>query len=223
MSALRDTLREAMPEPVHRAQLVLRRASRIRAAGVIFIHIPKNAGVSVNRALHGRFMGHYTARDVSRYCPGLWAELPSFAVTRNPWARCLSAYRFATQHPPGPGAARIARPARYQGRAFETFGRFVRDWLPAKPLALRDQVFRPQSGFVCDSRGCVMVDHLGQVEDMPGLAAWLHRTLGQPVQIGHANRSAGTVWDYREAYDDDTAEIVARLYAEDIARFGYRF
>ena len=223
MIAIRDALRESLPESVHRAQLALRRAARMQAAGVIFIHIPKNAGVSVNQALHGRFMGHYTARDVARYCPRLWAELPSFALTRNPWARCLSAYRFATQRTRAPDAARIARPGRYRGREFESFGRFVRDWLPAEPLAHRDQVFRAQSGFVCDPGGCIMVDHLGRVEDMPGIAAWLHRTLGHPVRIGHANRSADSGRDYRQAYDDESAEIVARLYAEDIARFGYSF
>ncbi|GAH07415.1 unnamed protein product, partial [marine sediment metagenome] len=58
-------------------------------------HIPRNGGTSINNALYGRFMGHYTARDVRFWAPDLFGRLPSFAVTRNPWARLLSAYRFA--------------------------------------------------------------------------------------------------------------------------------
>ncbi len=222
---LRQTLRSAMPEPLHRAQLAMRRAPLMRRAGVIFIHIPKNAGVSVNTALYGQFMGHYTAREVARYCPQTWRTLPSFALTRNPWERCLSAWRFATQpEPTNPLSARIRHPERYHVPECASFGRFVRDWLPARPLATRDQVFRPQSDYVTGGDGKVIVDFVGRVDAMDEVEAWLAQTLGRAVPIGHQNRSAGPSGrDYRTAYDDETAGIVAGLYAEDIARFGYTF
>lgn len=226
MINLQQHLREAIPEPLHRAQLAARRAPLMRQAGVIFIHIPKNAGVSINLALYGRFMGHYTAREVARYCPGTWRALPSFALTRNPWERCLSAYRFATQLPAGiaAGKAQIARPNLYRTPEFISFKCFVRDWLSAEPLARRDQVFRPQVDYVTDKGGRQIVDFIGRVDAMGEVEAWLARTLGRRIAISHENRSAGAApTDYRQAYDDETAEIVGKLYARDAERFGYTF
>ncbi|MBU3036015.1 sulfotransferase family 2 domain-containing protein [Tritonibacter mobilis] len=226
MIQLRQHLRDALPEPIHRAQLAIRRAALMRRAEVIFIHIPKNAGFSINLALYGRFMGHYTAREVARYCPGTWRRLPSFALTRNPWERCLSAYRFAIQTPTDPSAskAQIAHPHRYTGVEFASFKSFVQEWLPAEPLSRRDQVFRPQVDYVTDKAGQQIVDFIGRVDAMAEVEIWLTHMLGKPIEIGHENRSAGAApANYRHAYDDQTAEIVSKLYAQDIQRFGYKF
>jgi hypothetical protein len=72
-----------------------RRLDRIRAAGVWFIHIPKNASVSVMSILYREQMYHPTVRYYARVAPDV-AALPSFAVWRDPVERFASACRFAS-------------------------------------------------------------------------------------------------------------------------------
>ena len=61
----------------------------------------------------------------------------------------------------------------------------------------------------------------------PALAAqpysypWIGSRLGVTVKAAHRNRSSRG--DYRRYYSDDTAALVARIYAADIVLTGARF
>ena len=46
--------------------------------------------------------------------------------------------------------------------------------------------------------------------------------LGFKLRVPHANKSERGA-DYRSYYDDDLAEFVGGLCAEDVAQFGYSF
>lgn len=212
------------PRFAYAAQLIWRRAAIWRRAGVIFIHIPKNGGTSINLALYGRFMGHVTAAEVRRWAPRTYAALPSFALTRNPWDRCLSAWRYvrAGRGSGGGPAVIVDRPERYQAPEFATFERFVEEWLPGQELSALDQVFHPQFPYVADAGGRVLVSFLGRIEDMTALEAFLSRNLGRAPQIGHVNRT-GAPGHYRAWYTPRTRDIVARIYADDVERLGYDF
>jgi chondroitin 4-sulfotransferase 11 len=63
MQKLLQSLKDYVPEGWQNRILVRRRAHLLREAGIVFIHIPKAAGSSVNQALYGRFMGLYSAQD----------------------------------------------------------------------------------------------------------------------------------------------------------------
>ncbi|SIQ75299.1 hypothetical protein SAMN05421641_11364 [Paracoccus thiocyanatus] len=70
----------------------------------------------------------------------------------------------------------------------------------------------------CAVRGLRIPGAAGQGDDLPQLET----RLGFPLHpLPHENRSDHGDW--RAAYDAETAGIVARAAAEDIARFGYRF
>lgn len=213
-----------LPEPIRFGSLVFRRRHLWVKAGVIFIHVPRNGGTSINTALYGRFMGHYSARDVRIWAPDLFGRLPSFAVTRNPWARLLSAYRFARagRAIDGPAGVGIRHPERYQAPVFGSFERFVVEWLPERDLSKEDLVFRLQSGFVLERDGEVLVSHLGRLEALSELETYLTRTLGRPLKIGHINRT-GDILPYRMAYTAEMRDIVARAYGQDVEAFGYEF
>ncbi len=211
-----------LPAPARAALLVRRRGRYLREAGVVFVHVPKAAGSSINQALYGRFMGHYTASDVARFASARVAALPRFSVVRDPWSRAVSAWRFARS---GVGVgdgvvAGLAKPERYARPEFETFDGFVREWLAHADLTREDGVFQPQTRWLTDGAGRTIVDHVGRLEDLAPTVAWVEARTGRPFAVPHTNRSGDAV-DWRALYTPETAAIVGRVYAEDVSRLGY--
>ena len=219
---IRNRVKSLVPDGVLLGQLVLRRAKYWREAGLIFIHVPKNGGTSINTAIYGRFMGHMRVRDIERVQPGLLRDLPSLAISRNPWARAYSAYRFARRVPSAGDRVQIRHGHRYRGAAFQSFERFVLEWLPSRRLDREDYVFRPQSHFLLNRQGAVGVGHLGRLEHPESYVGFLEDVLGRSLDIGHLNRSTNEE-GYREAFTPQMRDVLAGCYAADVERFGYDF
>jgi hypothetical protein len=222
-----DLLRRAyylFPDEAQRAILVKRRERIWIDRRIVFIHIPKAAGTSINQALFGRFMGHVHASDVERWGSRQLKSLPSFAVTRNPWDRLVSAYRFARlgRGFGGPIHAGIRRWEQYQAPEFETFESFVTNWLARHDLRRLDGIFQPQWPFVCGANRKVLVDHLGRLDELSPTLDFIAASTGVRVDIQRSNRSGSDV-NYREFYTPQLAEAVAAIYREDINLFGYEF
>ncbi|HET9810617.1 MAG TPA: sulfotransferase family 2 domain-containing protein [Sphingomicrobium sp.] len=212
------------PGWAQRAMLVRARAPAWLDAGVLFVHIPKAAGTSISLALYDRFLGHVRASDVRKWGSASVRALPRFAVTRNPWDRLVSAWRFAARGSGIGGGfqAGIWRPEQYRVSEFETFERFVTDWLAKRDVSRLDPVFQPQSLFVRDRDGKIIVDHLGKVEDLGPTLDFLERTVGTRPALGRSNRSGEPV-AYRDHYTPDLAAMVGQIYAGDIDLLGYEF
>ena len=187
----------------------------------IFVHVPKAAGTSINRALYGRTLGHYRAADIHRRFPVLYERSFVFAFVRNPWDRVLSAYRFAVK-----GRTEymgMRSPARYRIAEFETFERFLCEWLAPRDLPQLDYVFQPQYPFVTDDEGERIVDFIGKVEEIGDHLKIVEKRLGRALELPHVNRtgdSAGYVTAYRNSRMID---LVADVYAKDISMFNYEF
>lgn len=217
-------LNRRLPGGLRRALLVRRRSRYWRDAGIVFIHVPKAAGTSFNEALYGRFMGHPRALDVARWAPADVKELPRFSVTRNPWDRLVSAWRFARQ---GRGLgetyrAGMWRPELYSVPEFESFERFVHEWLAPRDVTRLDGVFQPQWLFLCNSEGRVLVDYVGRMDDLGSVTEFVSARAGHDFSIAHANRS-GDALDYRTCYSPTLANLVGDIYRRDVELFGYDF
>lgn len=213
-----------VPEDIRQGLLVRRRSPLWRRTGILFIHIPKAAGTSINQAVFGRFMGHARASDVERWGSAEVKALPSFAVTRNPWDRLVSAYRFALRGR-GVGGVQQAwvwRPEQYRVPEFESFDTFVKDWLAPRTIAKLDPIFQPQSLFTCDRDGALLLDHVGRLDNIEPTLDFIAATIGRRPEILEGNRSGERV-DYRSFYTADLADIVASIYDEDVRRFRYSF
>ena len=213
-----------LPGGFQRRVLVARRSPLWLEAGIVFIHIPKAAGTAINDALYGRFMGHVRASDVERWGSSAVKALPRFAVARNPWDRLVSAYRFVKRGGGvgGRHAGRVLQAEQYRIPEFESFGRFVTEWLVDRDPRKLDLAFRPQWPFVCNDGGEVAVDHLGRFEDLDATYAFLRRTVPTIGPIRESNRSGAPV-DYRRFYTQELVDIVASIYAEDVTKFDYSF
>ncbi|MFK8035744.1 MAG: sulfotransferase family 2 domain-containing protein [Hyphomicrobiales bacterium] len=193
---------------------------RYKAAGVIFVHIPKSAGTSVANATIGRRAGHFTAQQIRKQMGTAYDKLFKFAVVRHPRDRLLSAYSFARKGSTGSGA--IRNPAQYQGQAFRSFDAFVEEWLDTPnpdDLRTRNVIFQPQSDFIF-AADRLLVDYVGKVEAMGEVSQTLSERLRRELHIGHENRS-GHSSDFESAYTPTTRKIVERLYAQDFENFQY--
>lgn len=187
------------------------------AARLIFIHVPRAAGMSVAQALGARPQSHYSMRYFRAINPAFAAQAESFAVLRDPIERFRSAYAIVRN-----GGAERVRLAGVFARATAHI-RSVDDYLAfleERPPLERDHVMRPQCWYVTDLRtGEVLVKRLFLLEsDTAQLAAflrqhgagplgWLNRSDPVPLQLT-PEQCRRVVALYREDFD-----LIARLRA----------
>ena len=205
----------------------------------VFVHAPKTGGTALSLALEsramkddiligdtpkarrrrarlngltarGRLWKHSTLADIEGVLPRdqLEALLP-VTLVRNPWDRMVSYYHWLRDqdfdHPAVPLAKTLGFHDFLRHRhtqvsfATETFGRYVTG---------SDGVERPAL--------FVRLEHLAA--DLVPFEAHL----GFALRVPRANVSARP-GDHRALYDGDTRDLVGRLCARDIARFGYCF
>ncbi len=197
-----------------------------------FVHIPKTGGTSFMRAYEDRAAAddiligdtpkarRRKKRLEGLVVPGrLWkhsrlvdvGDLVSqdyFVCTlvRNPWDRKVSYYHWLKDQS-------IDHPAVTRAKALD-FKSFLRD--PYVQTAERNS---PAVSYVTRPDGVIQCAAFVRLEHPEDFApVWEH--LGFELSIPHLNRSERTR-DWRAYYDDEDIEIVAKLAADDIARFGY--
>jgi hypothetical protein len=194
----------------------------VLSTGVLFIHIPKAAGTAVTRSLYGLGgVGHYRAIDAQAQDPALFEDLYRFAVTRNPWERLFSAYKFAKAG--GTAEVPLNNSANLNVQLPNTFERFVLDWLIYQKAEELHSIFMPQYMFVCDSMGILMVDDVFEMNNMLPLEAELSKRVGWKVNIRSANVT-GSENAIIAAYNNiQVVEAVAQFYQRDIEMFGYEY
>lgn len=160
------------------------RLVRIWRAGLLFIHIPKNAGMSVSDAIYGEPVDHSSIRYYQKARPDLVDALPSFAVLRDPVDRFISAYNYGRVG--GTRNNRISKPFNARYAAF----RSIDDALDHVEGARRpydvDHIFRPQSWYVTDRHGHVAVTKLLLFSEIGRIAEFFPNTSVRPLD--HLNR-----------------------------------
>lgn len=184
----------------------------------MFVHIPKCAGTSVRRSLFGRDGGHRPLEVFRTMVPqDLFDECFKFTFVRNPWDRVVSAFFFLKKS----DLKRNQRFARRNLSAFNDFDSFVRQWLTRKNVWSFTH-FLPQHHFICIDKQ-LGVDFVGFYENLAEDFALVANKINRPATLRDENRLGGRAKDYREYYTEETKNIVAQVYAEDIALLGYSF
>jgi hypothetical protein len=215
----------------------------VGSARWLFIHIPKNAGVSIRKApeLAGRIVSaeayFYRSRAQVRAVrafmagagehhgiqharwrdldPKVTARLSCVAIIRNPWARTVSRWRFARL---------VAEQGKIDpAEAPERFEDFLeqRHVYGQKPYFWHRAIkgWYPQADYVTDESGQVRADLL-RFEHLDRDST---RCFGLDHPLRKRNATAARPFDYREVYDARTIGIVAEWYARDIELFGFDF
>jgi hypothetical protein len=198
----------------------------------IFVHIFKTAGTSITSGLArycyrpestrpSNFLAflstnwkkihripmkkHSSASEVRR---GLDAEIFDsffkFTFVRNPWDWQVSLYHYILEHPENHGHAETKEMGSFRNFVFS-----------------REKLSFTQTSCLVDENGNLLVDFVGKFENLDEDFRSICQKVGISARLPHINKSKRT--DYRDYYDAETREVTARLYAEDIERFGYTF
>ena len=195
---------------------ILRRRPLWKKYNAIFIHVPKAAGVSVNRAIYGRPLGHFFARDIKKLCPKTFEQAYTFSVVRHPIERLYSAYRFSRKG--GTNVMGMKNPTFYISHPnFVTFESFVKRWLLKQNLNKIDGVFRPQFLYLFDDDDNLLVDQFYHLEDIENHFNEISQKIGKEFVLGYANQSEKDELNVSE----EIKQIIFKLYRKDFELLGY--
>jgi hypothetical protein len=188
----------------------------------IFIHVPKNGGISIANGLFGEkrmLGGHYSVEFYRMVFGADFDAYFKFAICRNPWDRLVSAYHYLKS---GGLDFRDVEWATKHLSPYDTFEVFILNWLTPQNIH-KGMHFTPQHEFICDGKGNIAVDYVGRFENMAQSFAEIAKEIGQHTKtLPHSNRSPRKN-DYRPYYTNEMAARVADVYAQDIKTFGYEF
>jgi len=197
----------------------------------VFVHTPKTAGTSVQKALSpfahninaSRFnkvvsdLGlqrdpkkvfirkHATALQIQQKLGPEWHDKFRFGFVRNPWDLMFSYYNFISQN--------SAHHRHQQVLKMGSFNHYVEYEIQRNKAH--------QYTLLCDANGELLVNFVGRFESLRDDFATICQHIKVDAQLPHANASRHS--DYRSAYDDNLAEKVALHWAKDIELFGYNF
>ena len=184
------------------------------------MHIPKTAGVSLHGICrhHGIQILNHNTRDpnfvsLARYkqhYPGRYA----FTVVRNPWDRVVSSYFYLKK---GGDRAEDQQDAE-KHLPFDDFRSFVLKGFDSGGI-LEQIHFRPQYQWVEGEKG-IIVNRVALFENLQAGLSRIFGDLGLPgYQLPHHNKSKHQ--NYRTYYDQETWDIVGRVYHKDVKLFQY--
>lgn len=207
----------------------------------LFIHIAKTGGTSVRAALNhlrwrdpwyvpqficsklSHLTGHRLGSKFPRHAKAIAAremlpkaffdQLYKFAFVRNPWDLQVSSFHHI----------RRERPHLMNG--IDDFENFLKWKLnPQRPYQYHiDTSIERQSDYLIDLQGTVIVNFIGRYENLQDDFHQVCRDVNiRPIDLPY-KRKATDRENYRQYYNDDTAERVAVHFKRDIELFGYEF
>lgn len=178
----------------------------------IFIHIPKTAGVSLVCAIYGDVSneGH---RNFSFYQNVFKKEIKKyfiFSFVRNPYDRLYSAFKFLEN-----GGMNIHDKNAYREHlaCFDSFEDFVLYGLN-ESIIYKIIHFIPQTEFICNKKGDILIDFLGRYEDLEGDIKKLSKYLAKDIELPLLNTNINKD-PYQEVYTQEMRNIVCKIYKRD--------
>ena len=175
----------------------------------LFIHIPKNGGTSVQKETTNTLsFGHDRWKDVPRDIRYIHQ---SFAVIRNPWARIVSRYIMGIP----------TSNTNDHGTTWNTFEEFLETRYVWTDKQWNDPIrsWNTQYDYVCDENDVVRCDILRLEFIDDELSPYLNLNTPYIVRenVGDYTRN------YQDYYNEQTIQIVADWYEQDIDYWGFDF
>jgi len=207
----------------------------------LFVHIAKTGGTSVRAALAplrwrdpmyipqfiasrlSHATGHRIASKLPRHAriiaakemlpQELFESLFKFAFVRNPWDLQVSSWHHLQRE----------RPKLVEHVTdFKEFIRWKLDPERTDQYHIDTSIER-QTDYLKDLDGTILVDFIGKYENLQEDYEEACRRIGiKPPPLPH-KRQAKNRKNYHSYYDEETAELMAQYFREDIETFGYCF
>jgi chondroitin 4-sulfotransferase 11 len=176
----------------------------------VFIHIDKNAGTSIEKALR-LAADHSTALEKLAFLGDKhYYNRFTFSIVRNPWDRTVSLYKYIVKK----GVLGLSNLS-FKDWVIETY-------VHKNPMVNNSyRIFMPQLNWISDMEGNIIVDFVGKFENLDEDFKIIAQKCHKNVKLPHINSTGKH--NYRDYYDEDTKEIIRRWYMDDIERFNYSF
>lgn len=186
----------------------------------IFVHIPKNAGLSVSYALFGNTGGsHRKIKDYQElFSRRAFIKYYKFTFVRNPWDRLVSTYFFLKE---GGVTEKDRIWSEDHLSSYKDFKTFVKLWLNEENIS-NSLHFQKQCDFLQDNQGNLSIDFIGRFENIEADFKTITNELNIKRNLRKTN-SSKRKQNYREYYDEETKNIVSEVYKQDIKLFNYSF
>ena len=212
-----------------------------RQRRLVFLHIPKTAGTSIEQALglygpwdqenqasgfgliqsrdllarvlSSNFLQHLTLPELEQLFPDALENAAVFTVVRDPWSRLLSSFCN-----PDPDLASYYHYRTHRQLSELSLADYIdiARWLPHPHLRPQLNFLRPAGVSKPDPRVTVFhQERLGELE------TWLSHHCAETVQLPHHNPSRRTAPDLSEAELQVLEQQVRWLYTDDGHAFGY--
>lgn len=186
----------------------------------IFVHIPKCAGISINKSLFGNLgCGHAT---IGQYLATLGVKrfdsFFKFTIVRNPWDRLVSAFFFLKNGGMNRFDKDFADKHLYLYNDFEAF---VHEWVNKENI--RKYIhFLPQGYFLCIGNSEPLVDFIGYYENIEEDYKKIASRIGSKKRLDKLNFRKNKK-KYSSYYSSEMLKIVGDVYQKDVDMFGYDF
>ena len=171
------------------------------------IAMGKARGRGLQRVLRGfrdrrRFYGHASASIARTRIPAeTWNRYTKFCVERNPWDKTVSHYYYVRKHSKNPDYA-------------------LDDYFRANIFAINYPLYT-------DRAGNLLVDRVVRYENLAEELGEIFAGLGIPFDGSLGAQAKGGYREdrrpYQEVFSPEQREIVARVFAPEIALHGYTF
>jgi chondroitin 4-sulfotransferase 11 len=179
---------------------------------VIFIHIPRTGGTSIEKALIGknwwhvdRATKHLTWNQARQHYAEYWDEYLKFSVVRNPWDWIVSLYH---SHNYTRSAAR--------GVSWSDYVKHPRLSANEQDTIIQSEIIGDELDFIL--RFETLDDDFKRLCSMIGMA-----TPELPNFSAQSGRSGENKRHYSSYYNGELRDIIANRHIDDIRRFNYRF
>lgn len=191
---------------------------------LILVHIPKNAGTSIEETLEmNELSGHHKWYNYKYKVPEKWENYYKFSVVRNPFDRVVSNYVYARKEVSywhnalNPDKSRYGKHRDYdtlKNKSFREAVHMIGD--------LEHQGWRDQYTYISDGEE-IFVDRVLKMENLTDGFNQMLSDLGVVgYDLKHINSSRDEN-NYKSYYDRETREIVTEYYETDLELFDYSF
>ncbi len=189
---------------------------------ILFIHIPKNAGTSVNHVLSSNGKNLWKRVDDFNYHdpyfllqknnPEIILTDPFiFSIVRNPFTRIFSCFKHFNV-------------MNHQNISFDEYLELCKN----KKNNVKDgdipfwktpMIFYPQSLFLYDSGGYLLKENIYRFENISPLERKISELIGRNIKFPMLNMNGNS--GYYESYTSENIEIVKDLFSIDFDNFKY--
>lgn len=186
---------------------------------IIFIHIPKTAGISLYTALFKRdSFGHEPIRRYEELMtPTEFENCYKFTFVRNPYDRIHSAFNYLKA-----GGRKKPIDIEYSNelKNISTFEEFILTWLNADNI-FKMQHFCPQAFYLKNRKNEINFDFIGKFENMENDYEVVAKVMKVDEELSFLNKGDSIKSNYSSDYTEEMITIINELYHEDFEFFGY--